>query len=149
MLLRCTCHSLNGVASKAAEELPADLEFMVRETRNWFSSSPLRRLQYRDLYAAINKGDMPKNLVKLAATRWLAWGKAVEVLLQQHLELKTHFQAHVSSLKPSDKSTIGRKLHDCFRNEQFHLILLFLRPITAEINKLNLKYQATNAEASF
>lgn len=92
---------------------------------------------------------MPKKLVKLAATRWLAWGKAIDVLLQQHLELKTHFQAHVGSMKPSDKCTVARKLNECYRNEQFHLMLLFLKPITAEVNKLNLKFQATNGEASF
>ena len=114
--------------------MPADLEFVVRETRNWFAHSPLKRLQYRDLFAAINDGGMPQNLVQLVRTRWLAWANAIDVILKQWLELQTHFSNHVASLKPSDKSTIGRKLYECLKNETHYLLLLFLRHITKELN---------------
>lgn len=67
-LIRCTCHSMHLCGSKASEQLPADLEFLVRESQNWFSKSALRRSQYEALYAVINDGDMPKNLVQLSAT---------------------------------------------------------------------------------
>lgn len=147
-LIRCVCHTLHGAASKAASEMPADLEFMVRETRNWFSKSPLRRLQYRDLYAAINDGDMPMNLVQLVQTRWLAWSRAIDVILSQWVELKTHFANHIRTVPASEKSTIGRKVNDCFQNESNRLLLLFLKPITAELNKLNLDFQANDAEVS-
>ena len=146
VLVRCVCHSLHGAASKDATFLPADLEFLVRESRNWFARSPPKRLQYKDLYAAINEGDMPQNLVQLSETRWLAWGNAVEVVLKQWLELKTHFNNHAHSLKPSDKCTIGRKLNDLYQTEINRLYLLFLKPITSEINKVNLLFQATDAE---
>ncbi|KAK3920032.1 Zinc finger protein 862, partial [Frankliniella fusca] len=39
VLVRCVCHSLHGAASKAATQLPADLKFLVRETRNWFAKT--------------------------------------------------------------------------------------------------------------
>ncbi|XP_050064206.1 uncharacterized protein LOC126553056 [Aphis gossypii] len=41
-LIKCLCHSLNTCSSKASEVLPANLEFMLRETVSWFSYSPLR-----------------------------------------------------------------------------------------------------------
>ncbi|KAK3908822.1 Zinc finger protein 862 [Frankliniella fusca] len=145
-LIRCVCHSLHNAASEAAAEMPADLEFLVRETRNWFARSPLRRLQYRDLFGAINNGAMPANLVQLSATRWLAWSRAIDVVMSQWLELKTHFGIIAGSQKSSDKCTVGRKLSDLYRNEEHKLYLLFLQPITKALNQLNLKFQATDAE---
>ncbi|KAK3925608.1 Zinc finger MYM-type protein 1 [Frankliniella fusca] len=106
------------------------------------------RLQYRDLFAALNNGAMPANLVQLSATRWLAWSRAVDVVLDQWLELKTHFGMQAASLKPSDKCTIGRKLSDLFKAEENRLYLLFLQPITKALNQLNLKFQATDGEVS-
>ncbi|KAE8746144.1 hypothetical protein FOCC_FOCC007145 [Frankliniella occidentalis] len=147
VLVRCVCHSLHGAASKAAVHLPAELEFFVRESRNWFAKSPLRRLQYRDLYAAFNDGAMPKSLVQLVKTRWLAWGKAVGVILAQWLELKTHFQVHCAQNDPSEKSVIGRRLKDCFTDAN-HLFLLFVHPIAAEVNRVNLLFQAREAEVT-
>ncbi|KAK3928048.1 Zinc finger MYM-type protein 6, partial [Frankliniella fusca] len=82
-IIRCVCHSLHNAAWETAAEMPADLEFLVREKRNWFARSPLKRLQYRDLFAAINNGAMPANLVQLSANRWLAWSRAIYVVLDQ------------------------------------------------------------------
>lgn len=132
--------------STASEQLPADLEFLVRESRNFFSKSALRRLQYQALYAAINDGNMPTNLVQLSATRWLAWGKAIDVVVSQWLELKTLFDTHVRSLNPRDKCTISRKLRDLFQDECNLLYLLFLKPITTELCKANLKFQQNSTE---
>lgn len=129
--------------------LPAELEFMVRESRNWFAHSPLRRLQYQDLHSAINDGAMPQKLVQLVQTRWLAWSRAINTILNQWLELKTHFSNHVLSLTPSEKRAIGRKLHECYQNESFHLFLLFLKPVTEELNQLNLMFQADDDEVAY
>ncbi|XP_043472704.1 uncharacterized protein LOC122505265 [Leptopilina heterotoma] len=147
-LIKCTCHSIHLCGSKAAEQLPADLEFLVRESRNWFSKSALRRSQYEALYTVINDGDMPKNLVQLSATRWLAWGRAIAVIVSQWLELKTHFDNHVRSINPSEKCTIGRKLRDLFQDECNLLYLLFLKPVTAELCKTNLKFQQDSTEVT-
>ncbi|KAK3921139.1 LOW QUALITY PROTEIN: Zinc finger protein 862, partial [Frankliniella fusca] len=145
VLVRCVCHSLHGAASKAAAQLPADLEFLVRETRNWFAKSPLKRLQYKDLFAAINDGAMPQALVQLVRTRWLAWGKAVGVILSQWLELKTHFQVLSNQNDPNEKCFVGRRLSECF-SEPNYLFLLFVHPIATEVNRINLAFQAREAE---
>lgn len=49
-IVRCVCHSLNKCASYASKELPPSLEYMVRETRTWFSHSSLRKHEYAVLY---------------------------------------------------------------------------------------------------
>ncbi|KAK3909738.1 Zinc finger protein 862 [Frankliniella fusca] len=145
-IVKCVCHSLHNAASKAAAEMPADVEFLVRETRNWFSRSPLKRLQYKDLYAAINGGAMPRALVQLVRTRWLAWAKAISVVTDQWLELKQHFVNHNASMSPSEKCAIGRKLYECFQQDAILFYLKFLGPITKELNALNLRFQATDGE---
>lgn len=54
ILVKCICHSLHLCSSKASAVLPSSLEFLVRETRNWFACSPLRRANYADLFYLIN-----------------------------------------------------------------------------------------------
>ena len=59
-LIKCVCHSLNLCACKANEELPSYLEYMLRESRNWFSHSPLREYNlYQELFKLINHGTQP------------------------------------------------------------------------------------------
>jgi len=128
--------------------MPADLEFLVRKSRNWLANSPLKRIVYDSSYAAINRGDMPKRLVQLVKTRWLAWAPAIDVLVFQWLELKTHFNMHAGSLRPSDKCTIGRKLNELFNDDSTLLLLLFLKSITMEIAGVNKAFQANSAEVS-
>ena len=148
MLIRCVCHTIHGAASYAASAMRADLEFHVRETRKWFAKSPLRRLQYRDLYAAIDEGRMPKVLVQLVRTRCLAWASAIEVVIEQWPELKQHFINYCLIPDPSEKDVMGRKLRDCF-SEPHYLFLLFLRPITLELKRVNWLFQACDAEVSY
>ncbi len=36
-LIRCVCHSLDIVAQKAMQQLPSNIEYIIRETYNWFA----------------------------------------------------------------------------------------------------------------
>jgi Domain of unknown function (DUF4371) len=49
-LVRCVCHSLHLCAQAAFKELPANLDFLLRESFSWFSHSPNRRYEYRQLW---------------------------------------------------------------------------------------------------
>lgn len=49
IVIKCVSHSLHLCAEKAAETLPRQLEFLVRESHNWFSYSPKRLEYYRDI----------------------------------------------------------------------------------------------------
>ncbi|CAI6357227.1 unnamed protein product [Macrosiphum euphorbiae] len=72
VLVKCICYSLNLCAAKACKELPSTLEFLIRESRNWFSHSSLRQITYQSLFAALYDGKKPPKLVQLSTTRWLA-----------------------------------------------------------------------------
>lgn len=53
-LLKCICHAIHLCVSKASMELPSCLDFLAHEIYNWFSNSPLRKIEYRRLYDLIN-----------------------------------------------------------------------------------------------
>ena len=91
---------------------------------------------------------MPLKLVQLSETRWLAWSKAVDNIVAQWQHLKSHFDLHVKSLRPSDKCVIGRKLHEYYQDDSNLLHLLFLKPIAAHMARVNANFQAENAEVS-
>ena len=60
VLIRCVCHSLQLAVSHASKEtIPRSIEYLVRETYNWFSVSPKRRESYREVFETINCGEKP------------------------------------------------------------------------------------------
>ncbi|CAG4969372.1 unnamed protein product [Parnassius apollo] len=92
ILIRCICHSLQLAVSHASESnLPRNIEFLIRETYNWFSISPKRRDEYKALFQTINCGDEPLKILKVCDTRWLSIEPAVLRILAQWNELKLHF----------------------------------------------------------
>ena len=89
-LLKCICHSLAKCAEYATAQLPSALEFLLRETRNWFSHLPLGKFVYGNLVKSL-KGKLPPKLTSLAPTRWLSFNAAVKQNIDQWDSLKTHF----------------------------------------------------------
>lgn len=59
IVVKCVSHSLHLCAEKAAELLPRQLEFLVRETHSWFSYSHKRLENYKNLYETINNNKYP------------------------------------------------------------------------------------------
>lgn len=46
----CVCHTLQlAVSAAASATLPRNIEFLIKETYNWFSHSTLRQAQYKNL----------------------------------------------------------------------------------------------------
>ncbi|CAD6221992.1 GSCOCG00011696001-RA-CDS [Cotesia congregata] len=75
VIIKCICHSLHLCAEKAAETLPRQLEYLVREAHNWFSNSPKRKDEYKKLNKVMNSDEAkknPKKIAGLSGTRWLA-----------------------------------------------------------------------------
>lgn len=66
----CICHSVQlAVSAAASETLSRNIEYMIRETYNWFSYSSLRQAQYKHLFKAINEDHEPLNIMKACDTR--------------------------------------------------------------------------------
>lgn len=143
-LIKCVCHSLNLCASNASDELPCRVEFLLRETRTWFSHSPLRQMRYSKMYQLINAGKQPPKLIQLSSTRWLAWSEAVSTNIKQWLELKQHFQ--LASKTQDDKCYTARMLANMYEDDSNLLYLLFLDGILKDVTNLNLAFQKTNAD---
>lgn len=142
VVMKCVCHSLHLCAEKAAETLPRQLEFFVRETYNWFSYSPKRVEKYKLLYETMNGNRNPKKIQGLSGTRWLARFEAINTILDQWAELELLF----SLAKSEDKCYMAEQLHDIMKRLPFKAFLVFLKCELKSITQLNLLFQSDHVE---
>lgn len=143
VLIKCICHSLHLCMSAAAKVLPTNIEFLLRETYNWFSNSPLRREAYRQIYSLINStGKEPKKILQLSGTRWLAREAAIDMILEQWLELKTHFKRAAQTERCFTANTLSMMYED----DVNYFFLTFLLPITKEFTRMSLLFQQTSVD---
>ncbi|KAJ2954875.1 hypothetical protein O0L34_g3196 [Tuta absoluta] len=141
-LMKCICHSMDKCARKACEVLPSSLEFLIRESRNWFSHSALRKTEYKEIYQTINADKTPPALVQLSETRWLAWSGAVTSTLEQWSELKLLFDMAATR----ERCYTARTLANMYSDPHNQLYLTFLKPVLREVTSINMAFQATNAD---
>lgn len=142
VLIRCLCHSLQLATSAAVKELPRNLDFLIRETYDWFSRSSSRQLMYKVLYKTINDGEDPAKITQACATRWLSIESAVSRIHSQWLELKTHF----GITRNQDKCYSAELLYQMFSDENNYAYLCFLKPILAEVNRVNKNFESKSAD---
>lgn len=141
-LFKCVCHSLHLCASEAVEELPSNLEFMLSETYKWFSVSPLRREAYGQIYRLINHGNSPLKIVAPSSSRWLSRYTAVCRVDEQYLELTTHFRI----AKEKERCYTARTLHEMYSDKRNRLYIVFLKPLLADFQRVNILFQHLNAD---
>ncbi|CAH1986939.1 unnamed protein product [Acanthoscelides obtectus] len=146
ILIRCVCRSLQLAVTAAAKEcLPRNLEFLIRETYNWFQHSSSRQIKYRQLYVynTINEGNDPLKITGMSATRWLSIESAVTRIFDQWVELKTHF----SIVKDSDKCYTAQMLYEMYKDDTNYAFICFPKPILGEVQRVNKAFEAKNAES--
>ncbi|KAL0152560.1 hypothetical protein M9458_008748, partial [Cirrhinus mrigala] len=130
VLIRCVCHSLQLAVSHASNDtIPRSVEYLVRETYNWFSVSPKRREAYKAIYETINCGEKPLQITKVCATRWLSIEPAVSRILDQWEELRLHF----SVTKSSEHCYMAEVLYSMYSDPQNILYLTFLKSVLGEV----------------
>lgn len=140
VLVRCVCHSIQLAVSHASEgTIPRNLEFLISETYNWFSQSSTRQAEYKELYKTINEGHDPLKIVRACQTRWLSIHSAVERILKQWCELKTHFEI-------SNRNYTAEMLYRMYRDDMNLAFTSFLCPILEELQRVNKAFQAKNAD---
>lgn len=143
ILIRCTCHSLQLAVSHASSEtLPRNLEFLISETYKWFSLSSVRQLSYKTLYQTINDGKTPLKIPSNCQTRWLSIEPAVGRILDQWLELKTHFEI----VRSTEKCYTAEMLYGMYCDEANHAYLLFLYPVLVDIQRVNKLFESNTAD---
>ncbi|XP_052130152.1 uncharacterized protein LOC127751118 [Frankliniella occidentalis] len=145
-LVKCVCHGLDKCASKASVAFPSSLGYLIRESRNWFSHSALRKVQYEREYKALTDGQKPPLLVKLATTRWLSWYGAVKSHLLQYSELRHLFRQAADADPEKKKCPMAHQLAALHEDGSHLLYLAFLKPILRELTSINTLFQSSAAD---
>lgn len=123
VLIRCVCHSIQLAVSHAScETIPRNIEFMVRETHNWFKLSAKRQADYKALYETLNFGEEPLKILRVCNTRWLSIEPAVSRILSQWNELKLHFQI----MRTRENCYQAELLYNMYNDERNKIYLQFL-----------------------
>lgn len=123
VVFRCVCHSLHLAASKAVDQLPVALEFLVRESHSWFLRSPKRTREYHALYETMTEKS-PNKIPGHSQTRWLARMQAVSAILDQWEVLHLHFQL----ASQSERCYTANQLHQMFSDKQNKLYFALHAP---------------------
>nr|XP_042909175.1 uncharacterized protein LOC122271550 [Parasteatoda tepidariorum] len=142
ILVKCICHSLHLVCSHASEELPSNIDYLLRETYNWFHRSALRCDSYMELFKLINDGDEPLKILPLSPTRWLARSSSIKRIMHQWDALELHFKMVSSNC---DKY-YARELSAMYSDPVNKLYLTFLLPVLTEFERVNLLFQKDMAD---
>jgi hypothetical protein len=130
ILIRCVCHSLQLAVSAASKEtIPRSVEYLIRETYNWFSISPKWHEAYKAVYVTINCGQKPLQITKVCATRWLSIEPAVTRILSQWEELKLHFEV----TKASEYYYMADVLHATYMDKTNYVYLTFLKSTLSDV----------------
>ncbi|XP_067213025.1 zinc finger protein 862-like [Linepithema humile] len=143
ILIRCVCHSLQLAISKATENtLPRNIEFLIKETYNWFANSSIRQLNYAQVYQTLNNGQEPLKILRVAETRWLSIEPAVKRILDQWTELKAHFEIS----RVNDNCYTAELLYSMYRDKKNFIYLSFLYPILSMVQKTNKNFESKVAD---
>lgn len=145
VLVRCICHSLQLAVSAVTKNfLPRNLEFIIKETYNWFSNSSSRQAAYKDLYKLINDGHDPLKIVQSCQTRWLSIESAVARIYTQWCELKMHF--NLAKLK--ERCYTAELLHGMYSDDVNFAYIAFMYPILTDVNRVNKLFESKDADHS-
>lgn len=139
--VRCICHSLHLAAEEACNVLPRNLDFMVRETYNWFCHSTKRQEYYAELYKTITR-KLPRKIVKLSTTRWLVRLECVHTILDQWEELKLHFRIANSK----ERYYSADQLFGMYNDDVNKLFLQFLSSTLKGVIELNKLFQSNSVD---
>ena len=154
--MRCVAHSMDLAAKDAMNWMPGNLEFMIRESYNWFCHSALRQAEYKEILNLVgfeNLGDHDDppdgtdikflKLISPSTTRWLVIADCVERILKQYYALSTFFDM-VSLNRKNDYN--ARLLAGMYKNEENRSLMLFLLPFLRELRRITKIFQLKKAD---
>lgn len=140
--VKCVAHSLHLVAEKACMELPAELEFLVKECYSWFSSSSKRQDEYSMLHETL-VGKKPLKFEKMSGTRWLARINCITKILNQWDALKLHFKIAESK----EKCYSAKQLFLLLSDIKIEAYLKFLKSVLKKITDVNQMFQSDQVDS--
>ena len=158
--LKCVNHSIDLIAKQAVKlALPSHIDYMIRETYNWFAHSSLRLNSYREVaklvgfstvvldedeapQASESQGVAPPKLISPSETRWLVLADCIEKSIGQYDALKAHFDI----VYTKERCFQAKNSRDMFMDERNYLYLLFLFPILKELRRLSNLFQSNSSD---
>ena len=141
VVFKCVCHSLQLAASKVAAVLPSYIDFLIRESYNWFSHSSKRLCDYRELHMKLTN-EVPNKLLQLSATRWMSQYECVKRILDQWKVLQDFF--HQAALE--EKCYTTRQLDCIYQDPKNYVYLIFLESILKDFSRLNKLFELRDAD---
>ncbi|CAH1647440.1 unnamed protein product [Spodoptera littoralis] len=143
ILIRCVCHSLQLAVTHACKgSMPKKTEYLVREIYMWFSVSPKRKYQYKNIYEKINCGETAYKMTKFCDNCWLSIEPAVTNILSQWKELIWHFKVATVT----EKCYAAERIYYLLKDKRNYLYLIFLRSI---LNDVQIAVKAFECEDSY
>lgn len=142
IIIKCVCHSLHLAVEHSFKLLPKHLDFLIKESHNWFSCSSKRQIAYKELYKTMNEKN-PTKIDKLSGTRWLARYNAIEKILDQWDVLKLHFEL----AKENERCYVAQQLFEMLADRKNFLYLVFLKTTLKEVITVNTAFQSEKANS--
>ncbi|KYN04692.1 hypothetical protein ALC62_04434 [Cyphomyrmex costatus] len=139
VIVKCICHSLHLAAEYACKCLPRNLDFIIKESYNWFSYSSKRQIEYAKLYEVLTD-KKPVKIDKLSGTQWLARYEVINKIIDQWDALKLHF----SVVKDKERCYMADQLYHMFNTQSNIVYLTFLKHMLKNVTEVNKMFQAEN-----
>ncbi|XP_026805976.1 uncharacterized protein LOC113549028 [Rhopalosiphum maidis] len=133
---------IKAVSAAANVTLPRHIDFLVKETYNWFAHSTLRQNEYKTLNKAINDRHSPLIIILACGTRWLSIESAINRILEQWVELKLLFQM----ARTKEKCFTAEILYNLYNDQQNFVYLTFLSPVLFEVQSVNKAFKSNTAD---
>jgi len=131
LAVKCSCHSIHLVASKACRMLPEESKITVRDIVNTFSKGSARR---REFSAFQDFANISKHVIlSPGQTRWLSLEASVLRILEQLPALILYFDAELLDEKMKDAANTAYRLRD----PRTKPLLLFLKYALSMFNEFN------------
>lgn len=129
VLVKCVCHSLQLACNEAVDVLP---HRSATSCGKHLTGSPITQRGnslHKGIYEVINSGTVPRKLVGVCATRSLSIARALRAVLEQWLELRTHF-----NVKGTEHCYLARMQSGMLNDEPNVWYMPFLSPIVSEFD---------------
>lgn len=143
VLVKCVCHSLQLACNEAVDVLP---HRSATSCGKHLTGSPINQRGnslHKGIYEVINSGTVPRKLVGVCATRSLSIARALRAVLEQWLELRTHF-----NVKGTEHCYLARMQSGMLNDEPNVWYVPFLSPIVSEFDKMNKIFQGEHPDPS-
>ncbi|XP_078724825.1 uncharacterized protein LOC144942051 [Lampetra fluviatilis] len=144
VVFRCICRSLHLAGSKASEALPNHLEYLVRETYNWFFHNKKHQLEHKDLFKSLNSGENPLKMTQTGNVRWLGTYEAVSHIVSHWDTLSKIFEM----AKINERCFLAEQLHRLYTDSYNKQYLVFLKHELMDLHRINKLFQMENTEVS-